>query len=236
MTLYLIRHAQSANNDLYERTGSSLGRVEDPELTPLGVRQARILAEYLAEGSGRDGEYGFTHLYTSLMVRSVATATAVSLTCDLQAAAWPQIHERMGIYLADEQTGQLIGCPGKTRSYFQQHYPGLLLPDSLNEHGWWNRPAETEEQWGQRAKDFIAELSKRHGNGEDRVAIVTHGGFYHEVLIALAGGPKQDDGPKQDGMWFTMHNTGISRIDFHSDHASLIYHNRLEHLPPELVS
>lgn len=39
MTLYLIRHAQSANNDLYDRTGSSLGRVEDPELTPLGGHQ-----------------------------------------------------------------------------------------------------------------------------------------------------------------------------------------------------
>jgi 2,3-bisphosphoglycerate-dependent phosphoglycerate mutase len=230
MTLYLIRHAQSANNDLYDRTGSSLGRVEDPELTPLGGRQARILAEYLAEDKGRDGEYGFTHLYTSLMVRSAATATAVSLKCDLQAVAWPQIHERMGIYLEDEQTGELTGRPGKTRSYFEEHYPDLLLPDSLNEHGWWNRPAETEEQWGQRAGDFLAELNTRHGNGEDRVAMVTHGGFYHEVLIALAGGSKQT------GVWFTMHNTGISRIDFHSDHPSLIYHNRLEHLPPGLVS
>jgi 2,3-bisphosphoglycerate-dependent phosphoglycerate mutase len=178
MTLYLIRHAQSTNNDLYDRTGSSLGRVEDPELTSLGVRQARILADYLAEGSDRDREYGFTHLYTSLMVRSVATATAVS----------------------------------------------------LNEHGWWNRPAETAEQWWQRAKDFLAELSKRHGHSENRVGLVTHGGFYHEVLSALAGGSKQT------GVWFTMHNTGITRIDFHSDHASLIYHNRLEHLPPELVS
>jgi 2,3-bisphosphoglycerate-dependent phosphoglycerate mutase len=230
MTLYLIRHAQSANNDLSDRTGSSFGRVEDPELTPLGGRQARILAEYLAKDGGRDGEFGFTHLYTSLMVRSVATAAAVSLKCDLQPAAWPEVHERMGIFLEDEQTGELIGRPGKSRSYFQEHYPDLLLPDSLNEHGWWNRPAETEEQWRQRARDFLAELSKRHGNSEDRVAIVTHGGFYHEVLSALAGDSKQS------GVWFTMHNTGITRIDFHSDHASLIYHNRLERLPPELVS
>lgn len=34
----------------------------------------------------------------------------------------------------------------------------------------------------------------------------------------------------------SANNTGISHIDFHSDHASLIYHNRLEHLPPELMS
>ena len=50
------------------------------------------------------------------------------------------------------------------------------------------------------------------------------------MLSVLAGGSKQS------GVWFTMHNTGITRIDFHSDHTSLIYHNRLEHLPPELVS
>jgi len=226
MTLYLIRHAQSANNDLYDRTGSSLGRVEDPELTPLGVRQARILAEYLAG----DGEYGFTHLYTSLMIRSVATATAVSLKCDLEAVAWPEVHERMGIFLEDERTGELIGRPGKTRSYFREHYPDLLLPGSLNEHGWWNRAVESEEQWRQRARDFLAELNKRHGHSEDRVAAVTHGGFSHEVMIALAGGCEQT------GVWFTMHNTGITRVDFHSEQASLIYHNRLEHLPPELVS
>lgn len=230
MTLYLIRHAQSANNDLYERTGSSLGRVEDPELTPLGGRQARILAEYLAGNSGRNGEYRFTHLYTSLMIRSVATATAVSLKCDLQPVAWIEVHERMGIFLEDEQTGERIGRPGKNRSFFQEHYPDLLLPDSLNEHGWWNRPAETEEQWRQRAGDFLAELYKRHGHSEDRVAIVTHGGFYHEVLSALAGASNQTD------VWFTMHNTGISRIDFHPGQVSLIYHNRLEHLPPEQVS
>ena len=45
MTLFLIRHAQSANNALYDSSGSTIGRVEDPELTSLGVRQAQILAD-----------------------------------------------------------------------------------------------------------------------------------------------------------------------------------------------
>jgi 2,3-bisphosphoglycerate-dependent phosphoglycerate mutase len=230
MTLYLIRHAQSSNNELYERTGSSIGRVEDPELTALGVRQAEALSDYLAGSCVSGGEYSFTHLYSSLMVRAVATATAVSGACDLPVIAWPEVHEQMGIFLADEQSGEPIGRPGKSRSYFQKHYPDLQLPENLNAHGWWNRPVETEAQWKRRAKDFLAELNRRHGSAEDRVAVVTHGGFYHEVILALTRGAGDD------GLWFTMHNTGITRIDFHPTHTSVVYHNRLEHLPPELVS
>ncbi|UCF97435.1 MAG: histidine phosphatase family protein [Spirochaetaceae bacterium] len=234
MTLYLIRHAQSANNLLYDRTGSNIGRVEDPELTSLGIEQARILADYVAEHNG--GEFRFTHLYSSLMVRAVATATAVARSCNLRVVAWPEVHEWMGIYLEDEQTGELIGRPGKSRSYFEKHYPDLLLPDSLNEHGWWNRPAEIEIEWKLRAAEFLAELRGRHGNGEDRVAVVTHGGFYHEVLSALTGGSGTNNANMPDRVWFTMHNTGITRIDFRPTHTAVIYHNRLEHLPPELAS
>jgi 2,3-bisphosphoglycerate-dependent phosphoglycerate mutase len=204
--------------------------VEDPELTPLGVRQAEVLSDYLAESCFSGGEYRFTYIYSSLMVRAVATATAVSRACDLPVIAWPEVHEQMGIFLADEQSGELIGRPGKSRSYFQKHYPDLQLPESLNEHGWWNRPVETEAQWKRRAKDFLVELNRRHGTGGDRVAVVTHGGFYHVVILALTGGAGSD------GLWFTMHNTGITRIDFHPTHTSVVYHNRLEHLPPELVS
>jgi 2,3-bisphosphoglycerate-dependent phosphoglycerate mutase len=230
MTLHLIRHAQSTNNALYERTGDSIGRVEDPELTPLGVQQAKVLSEYLADSSVSGGEFRFTHLYSSLMVRAVATATVVSRTCNLPAFAWPEVHEQLGIYIADDQSGELIGRPGKNRSYFQEHYPNLILPETLNEHGWWNRPVETAEEWKQRARDFLAELRRRHGGGEDRVAVITHGGFYHVVIMALTGGSGLD------GLWFSMHNTGITHIDFHPTHTSIVYHNRLEHLPRELIS
>ncbi len=59
MILYLIRHAQSANNLLAERIRATgeleelsyddyrLYRVADPSLTEVGFRQAEILANYL---------------------------------------------------------------------------------------------------------------------------------------------------------------------------------------------
>jgi bisphosphoglycerate-dependent phosphoglycerate mutase len=48
MQLYIIRHGQSVNNALWSTTGSNENRVEDPELTEMGKRQAELVADYLA--------------------------------------------------------------------------------------------------------------------------------------------------------------------------------------------
>jgi len=88
MQLYFIRHAQSTNNELYESTGSSYGRNEDPELTELGIKQASALAEFLQTGNPNGGArketaspkgFGLTHLYSSLMRRAPAGSYLSSL-------------------------------------------------------------------------------------------------------------------------------------------------------------
>ena len=49
MELYLIRHGQSTNNARWETLdGRSTVPVSDPTLTEKGVRQAELLAEFLA--------------------------------------------------------------------------------------------------------------------------------------------------------------------------------------------
>ncbi len=52
MQLYFIRHAQSANNKLYDETGSWNGRDSDPELPSWGIEQAQRLAEHVACANG----------------------------------------------------------------------------------------------------------------------------------------------------------------------------------------
>ncbi|NJK45922.1 MAG: histidine phosphatase family protein [Pleurocapsa sp. SU_196_0] len=47
MRLYFIRHAQSSNNALWDSTGSENGRSDDPELSDVGVMQARALGDFL---------------------------------------------------------------------------------------------------------------------------------------------------------------------------------------------
>jgi 2,3-bisphosphoglycerate-dependent phosphoglycerate mutase len=241
MRLFFIRHGQSVNNALWDESGSNNDRSEDPELTDTGVQQARILAKFLvskdrqASISGEKGEpkrdyFGFTHLYTSLMVRSVATATMISQALGLPLVAWPEIHECGGMYLDGEEEGVRIGMPGKTRSYFAEHYHEMILPESVTDQGWWNRPFEPDESRALRAQHVLETLLERHGNSNDRVAIVSHGAFYMELMRVMFK-------INELKCWYLMYNTAVSRFDFHaSGEITLAYHNRTDHLPEHLIT
>ena len=249
MQLYIIRHAQSVNNALYARTHSDRGRLPDPPLTDIGQQQATLLAEYLVQQTRptppeeRDfhNHTGFhlTHLYCSLMLRAVQTGTAVAQTTNLPLHGWPAIHERGGIYHTDETSGKKIGLPGKNRAYFQEHFPHLILPDNLDERGWWqNRPYESlTEEVPSRAKQVWQQLITRHGGTEDRVAIVSHGGFFSSLLQVLLRymSPNPIVEPPRD-IWFRMNNVSISRFDIHAYHMEIIYLNRVTFLPAHLVT
>ncbi len=240
MQFYFIRHGQSANNLLWRLTGSSRGRSEDPELTETGKQQSHALAQALrganpntaTKSSDRLNLTGInlTHLYTSLMVRAVATGTIIANALDLSLVAWEDLHEGGGIYLEDEATGERNGQAGKNRAYFEEHYPDLILPESLGDDGWWNRPYEGREQRSVRAKRFLHGLLERHGNNEDRVGVVSHGGFYNDLLAELLALPERD------GYWFVLNNTAVTRIDFHPEDIVLVYMNRVDYLPRDLVT
>ena len=240
MQLYFIRHGQSENNALWKRTGSGKGRSEDPELTEVGRQQSEFLAQFLRRTdsivavNGRDTQnitgFGITHLYSSLMVRAVATGTIIAKALDLPLVAWEDLHERGCIYLEDGQTGEHIGQAGKDRAYFEAHYPDFVLPDSLGEAGWWNRPYEEPEQRLPRAQRFLRDLMERHGHTDDRVAVVGHGGFYNDLLAAIL------NLPQREGYWFALHNAAITRIDFSDERIGLVYLNRVDFLPKELVT
>jgi len=239
MRLYFIRHAQSFNNALWERTGGSIGRSEDPELTELGLKQARALANCFASAAisqeetdydaWKQDELRLTHLYTSLMVRAVKTGVEIAKYAKLKLMAWPDVHERGGIFFEDPETGTRIGQAGKERSFFETHYPELVLPPDLNEGAWWNRPYESVEEYMARARRVIDALINQHEK-HDRVAIISHGGFYNVFLWTLF----QISEP--EAVWFGLNNCGITRIDFEEGGVSLVYANRLDFMPIDLIS
>ncbi len=236
MQLYFIRHGQSENNALWMSTNSHEGRNEDPGLTEVGRRQAEFLAQFLSQPASASSDlqnvagFGITHLYTSLMVRAVATGTIIANALDLPLVAWEDLHEWGGIYLKDEQTDERTGLPGRNRAYFEQHFPDLALPDSLGEEGWWNRPFEEPELRLPRAKRALHDLLDRHGHTDDRVAVVSHGGFYNYLLAVILNLPERED------HWFALNNAGLSRIDFDEEEIRLIYLNRVDFLPKELIT
>ena len=254
MHLFMIRHGQSTNNAIAvaepgDAPAEGGSPTSDPELTSIGRRQADLVARFLAESDGRidggdspcsDGRgFRLTHLYTSLMARAVATAEAISETVDLAPVAWPEVHEWGGLYRRD---GTRAGLPGPGRSFFAESSPRLVLPDWLDDEGWWNRPHEDEPAMVvRRAERFTEQLVERHGASDNRVAVVSHGGFFRALRRVLLGTPLgtppfgHPDEPRPG-----TYNTSISCFQWgangESRHPRGIYMNRVDHLPPELVT
>ncbi len=240
MELIYIRHAQSANNALFASNGSEKGRSEDPDLTGLGIRQAQALANFLLHGDPKNTSepgdemhrgVGINYLYSSPMLRAVSTGTIISQTLHIPLRGWIDLHERGGIYLEGEEGQAPRLLAGKNRKYFQEKFPEFILPPDFIESGWWNnRPMEKPEEYGPRARRFLKALLERHGNSEDHVAVISHAGFYVDLLGAIL------KLPDTNGIWFTLSNAAISRIDFHKDLVELVYQNRRDYLPGNMIT
>ncbi|MBT4888971.1 MAG: histidine phosphatase family protein [Rhodospirillales bacterium] len=247
MKLYLIRHGESANNLLSQNPDQS-GRVPDPELTERGHRQAQFLGEHMASPIGdpqhppwvldedKDHRYGLTHIYCSLMTRSILTAQYIAQACGLPLVAHADIFENEGVY-EEASDGTKASVAGPNRNYFAERFPDLQLPETLGHEGWYNRPFETEEMFLQRSKKVMLEFVDRHADTDDCVAMVIHGDLVDQLINELSGTPRVSE--NYSNHWvanWACHNTSITRIDFISGARTIVYTNRLQHIPPELVS
>jgi 2,3-bisphosphoglycerate-dependent phosphoglycerate mutase len=163
--------------------------------------------------------------------------TNIAQTTGLPLVGLIDIHECGGIYHIDETTGEHIGLPGPNRDYFATLHPTLVLPESLNHEGWWNRDPELLEERPLRARRFWKFLLKNHGQTDDRVAIVTHGGFTQTLLETLLNRSDPDITlGLPANVWFVTNNVAISRIDFEADHFRIGYMNRVDFLPDGLIT
>ncbi len=233
MELYIIRHGQSTNNALR----SAVGRVHDAPLTEIGVRQAEALAAHLAGGpypeslwESRAG-YDFDHLYCSAMQRALQTAAPVSKALGLKPEVWVEVHEQGGIYL-DSDDGQYVGYPGMTRAEIMERFPDYVLPETVTESGWWSD--KTYENIGTASGRAIAVaeiLIARSKQGDERIALISHGFFVSLLIKALL-----NQLPSAT-TYYHHYNTGISRIDIQPDAPLILrYLNRTHHLTPELLT
>jgi len=235
MILYYVRHAQSANNALWDSTGSSEGRSDDPPLTPAGVSQAQHVARWLASlpeppAEQRHSDLRPSHIYCSLMKRAVQTGSIIASTLDLPLTGWADLHEAGGVYLDGEKEGERYGRPGMSRSQLQHLHSSLRLPAGIGEEGWYNRPFEERPERVIRAERVVKELMQRHGGTQDRVVLVSHSTFYNYLMGALLHLEAERD------WWMLLNNTGVTKIEFHPDEYVLAFVNRTAHLPPELIT
>jgi len=244
--LYLIRHAQSANNEIWDGSDHHPEREPDPEITVTGHRQAETLGQHLAHPHAEPRQhpfvaaeamhFGLTHVYCSLMTRAILTAEYIAGACDLELEALPDIFEKHGIYDADSD-GNLRGLPGPGRNYFEQRFPRLKLPRDIDPEGWWNKPFEDDNAFVERMRQVVAETRQRLDQSNECIAMVAHGDFIDQFVNQLMGVDRHRH--NYDNHWvanWTFHNTSISRIDFVDGSHNVVYMNRIDHLPNELVT
>jgi len=213
----------------------------DPDLSRIGRKQLTHLGLFLSGKNEKEliadpdagttlTYFGITHVYASLMVRSMETAAAIAEALGLIPLIWEDLHETGGIWAPDDRNGQLIGKSGNNRAFFERRFPRFQLPEKLGDEGWWNRPLEKSEEIKERAQRFCDELVEKHGPTDDRIVTVGHGLFYSFILNAFLNIP-----PKSN-IRFSIHNTGITRIDYINGVKRMVYLNRTEHLPGNLIT
>ena len=249
MQLYLIRHGQSTNNALSEtQDGVFPPRVSDPVLTAKGVRQAELCADFLA--SSKPGEEDFwrdpqnrlgfrlTHIYSSLMQRAIQTASIIADRLNLPLVGLAEVHEVGGIYLESvvNDVVEISHEHGVNEAFLSTHYPHLTLAKPIDGKGWWPGGKEDHSLPLKRAQGVLNWIKERHLGSDDRVAIVTHGGFYHYLFRAMLQISPEDPDNRKLGYSLIYNNCAISRFDFVDNRILMVYHNRADFLPDELVS
>lgn len=237
MPIYIIRHAQSTNNTL----SNQRDRVHDASLTPLGKKQANILAKHLAHGlelspmisdleNNNQRSYGITRLYCSPMWRSLQTAEPVGKELNLSPEIWTDLHEQGGVYLDHGVVGGLVGYPGKSRREILAEFPSYILPSEITDAGWWNKGHEEITLYYERALRVASEL-KKQSVSNDRIVLISHSEFMDILIKTLLGQMSSGN------IYYASLNTSISRIDIdHNGHISIRYLNRIEHLPSNMIT
>ena len=246
MKLYLIRHAESANNAVYGTDNQKAGHTSDPEITDPGHRQGQCLGRHFAMTDNEPRQhpheksseihYGLTHLYCSLMSRSLLTAQYIAEACGLNMVARPDIFEYQGIYEIDDN-GNEVGVEGPGRSYFEKRFPDAHLPEELTEKGWWNRPVESETQFLSRVESSLDDIQALHGHTDHNVAMVVHGDYIDQSINQIMGVERIAE--NYNNPWvanWVFHNTSISRIGIVNGSRTVVYLNRIDHLPVDLVT
>jgi broad specificity phosphatase PhoE len=159
--MYLLRHGQSYFNLHFNATQVDPG-IEDPQLTPLGARQAAAAAERLADA-------GLTRIIVSPYTRALQTAEPIIARHRVPVRVSAEVRERAA-YACD------VGTPAEHLASRFPHHDFGHLPSR-----WWHPGVEPIEETAARARDFRAQMIDREDHAT--TLVVSHWGF----ILALTG-------------------------------------------------
>jgi 2,3-bisphosphoglycerate-dependent phosphoglycerate mutase len=217
-TLFLVRHAQSANNAKPESQ-----RIPDPPLTAMGLEQAQALADF-ATGLAP------SHVFTSPFLRTLQTTAPLVDLLGITPFVKADLYEQGGCYQGyriDERSAH----PGMGRSDIQRLHPNWQIDPAIEESGW-NKLKHYESlvQARQRALGVANWLSGHSWPCDSRVMLVIHADFKFRMLEALLG--DLDIEHKLD----SVINTACTTLRFHQGDWSLESFNAHTHLNADMVT
>ena len=164
------------------------------------------------------------------MRRALQTTRPVSQALGLVPEVWVKIHEYGGVWQDHGDGTGIRGYPGMTRVEIEAALPGCIIPDGVTERGWWRGAEEDPEPFLARAA-WVVDTLHSWTERNERIAIITHGAFIDgmlNMLLKVAGGQP---------VYYHHDNTGISLIAFRREgKLSIRFLNRLDHLPPEMIT
>ena len=218
MYLYLIRHAQSANNALAEPGLHNPGRSSDPGLTERGKAQAEALRKRF-ELEREATPTRSVEVWSSPMRRCLLTSSAVGSGLGVRVRVRSDLHEHGGCFEgARGGEGAPIGHTGMTREEIEKEFPICDAPKDM-ENGWWDPSRGCESVVD--AQSRVDKVSKwlwgkaraMHDGDEPRadVYVVAHGMFIDILLKTLFDSPRTTG--KQSSL-FCSQNACVHRLHF----------------------
>ena len=216
--LFLIRHAQSANNAKPDSE-----RVPDPGITELGVEQSKLLASFIHR-------FEPTLLYCSPFLRSLQTLKPSASALGLMPIIRQDLFEQGGCHRGFE-TGKRFAEPGMTRRELETHYSGWELDPRITEHGWNPlKEYETTSQARLRAHEVCRWFDNEPRHSTHRVAMMIHADFKVRLRESFLGIEDLDSHVAEPI------NTSISCLIKSNGRWQLDFWNHFHHLPDHLVS
>lgn len=156
--MILIRHGQTEFNRVYSETRRDPG-IRDPQLTPVGRKQAAAVAQALRAMNPR-------RLLASPYTRALETAEIIAADLGLPISVEPLVAERF-VFTCD------IGSP---LAALRARWPDIAF-DHLTDP-WRPRQEESEEALSNRSEIFCRRIAWEAWSG---IAVVTHWGFIRAV-------------------------------------------------------
>lgn len=217
--LFLIRHAQSANNAQHESR-----RVSDPGLTSLGRKQAGCLARFFEQ-------VAIESLICSAFRRALQTADSIRTVSGHTPEVIVDLHEHGGCY-EGWNANNFRGASGMSPQQIAKEFGKVTLPESFPEKGWWaSRHREEHSESDRRATQVEQVLKCRVGQSQGNVVCVSHADFLSKLLLVMFG-----EKVRQQEQFHDLKNVGITRVTISKSDWVLHDLNRVDFLPEELIS